>query len=45
MYDLKVPPDVDSIAFQPKPLDGEVESFDVSPHIRRLVQPLDEEPL
>ena len=38
MYDLKVPADVDPTPFQPKPLDGEVESFDVSTHIRRLTR-------
>ncbi|KAF8548291.1 hypothetical protein OG21DRAFT_1449315 [Imleria badia] len=31
VYDLKVPSDVDPTAFQPKPLDGEVESFDLLP--------------
>ncbi|KAH0831206.1 vacuolar protein sorting-associated protein 26-domain-containing protein [Lanmaoa asiatica] len=31
VYDLKVPPDVDPTPFQPKPLDGEVESFDLLP--------------
>ncbi|KAF9224860.1 hypothetical protein BS17DRAFT_779167 [Gyrodon lividus] len=31
VYDLRVPPDVDPTPFQPKPLDGEVESFDLLP--------------
>ena len=38
VYDLKVPHDVDPTPFQPKPLDGEVESFDVSLHISRLTR-------
>ncbi|KAH7915873.1 NUDIX hydrolase domain-like protein [Hygrophoropsis aurantiaca] len=31
LYDLKIPPGVDQTPFQPKPLDGEVESFDLLP--------------
>ncbi|KAF9238929.1 NUDIX hydrolase domain-like protein [Melanogaster broomeanus] len=31
VYDLRVPPGVDPTPFQPKPLDGEVESFDLLP--------------
>ncbi|KAG6824934.1 hypothetical protein H0H92_005365, partial [Tricholoma furcatifolium] len=28
-YDIRIPPDVDSKIFEPKPLDGEVESFEL----------------
>jgi hypothetical protein len=29
VYDIAIPPDVDASIFEPKPLDGEVESFEV----------------
>ncbi|KIO11294.1 hypothetical protein M404DRAFT_994966 [Pisolithus tinctorius Marx 270] len=31
VYDMKIPDDIDPMLFQPKPADGEVESFDLLP--------------